>query len=186
MGSKRWMLANGLGHLLRDETSKPGLRFFDLFAGSGAVASFVAQKSDVEVHAFDLQTFCISLCEAVITRTSQLEPSEIWPDWSLNAQRYPPPSERPRSKYSVGSESRAAVADLLQSVAMKGATAIVTFPDKKCSNGISSYHLEETARKHFRSITRKTVRGRFSTLGGNGDHRDARQPSSELILLLRP
>lgn len=100
--------------------------------------------------------------------------------------RYPPPEERPRSKYSVGSESREAISDLLKKVAERGGTAIVTFPDKKCSNGISGNILERIAEDHFSKVTRKVVRGRFSTLGGNGKHREARQPSSELVLLLKP
>jgi adenine-specific DNA methylase len=100
--------------------------------------------------------------------------------------RYPPPAERPRSRYSVASESREAVSDLLATISARGATAIVTFPDKKCSNGISSYLLEKLGRVHFREVERKIVRGRFSTLGGNGQHRDARQPSAELVLILRP
>ena len=100
--------------------------------------------------------------------------------------RYPPFAERPRSKYSVGSESREAISELLEKVAEKGATTILTFPDKKCSNGISSYLLERIGREHFGEVERKIVRGRFSTLGGDGQHRDARQPSTELVLVLRP
>ena len=100
--------------------------------------------------------------------------------------RYPPAVERPRSKYSVFSESRQEISRLIEQVAARGATAIVTFPDKKCSNGISSYLLEKLGREHFRLVDRRSIRGRFSTLGGNGKHRDARQPSAELVLILRP
>jgi adenine-specific DNA-methyltransferase len=100
--------------------------------------------------------------------------------------RYPPSTERPRSKYSVSSESREAIEELLTKIAENGATAIITFPDKKCSNGISSYWIEKIARREFRTLERKVVRGRFSTLGGDGQHRDARQASAELVLVLRP
>jgi adenine-specific DNA-methyltransferase len=374
MGSKRWMLENGLGHLLRDEVPKAG-RFIDLFTGSSAVASFVAQKTDRAVHAYDLQEFCASLAGSVVSRTEPLNSELIWTDWlertiellhkngryekaakpfvelknftrkvvaeareacsgemnlvithaygghyfshsqtlwidalrqslpidanekrvSLAALiraasqcvaapghtaqpfqptrtakrflhegwkrdicakvqttlreicgefatvegtasvadantavesvmekdlvfidppysgvhysrfyhvletiargqcgeisgigRYPPPEERPRSKYSLATESGDAISDLLKKVAQRGATAIVTFPYKKCSNGISGKWLEKIAAEHFQKVERKVVRGRFSTLGGDGQHREARQPSFELVLVLRP
>jgi adenine-specific DNA-methyltransferase len=374
MGSKRWMLENGLGHLLRDEVPS-GRRFVDLFTGSGAVASFVSQKIEIPVQAFDIQEFCVVLARTTISRVRKIDGSDLWMEWQnravkllkskkrhtastaevvplrdftqavvyeerarckderdfplvraygghyfsyaqalwldalraclptnpthrdtalaaliqaasqcaaapghtaqpfqptrsakpfvhegwrkdipsrtksalvfLSSQhakhkgsatvadaneaaklvndedvvfvdppysgvhysrfyhvletiargtssevsgvgRYPPPSERPRSKYSLRSEAREAISDLLQSVAEKGATAIVTFPDKKCSNGISSYLLRKISSEHFRKVEQKVVRGRFSTLGGDGEHRDARQPSAELVLILRP
>ena len=100
--------------------------------------------------------------------------------------RYPPVRERPWSKYSVQSESRCAVTDLLKLVAARGATAIVTFPDKKCSNGISSHLLRQLAAEYFSEVQCKSVLGRFSTLGGDGAHRAARQASRELIMVLRP
>lgn len=100
--------------------------------------------------------------------------------------RYPPPRERPRSRYSVQTESREAISELLKTVAANGATAIVTFPDKRCSNGISSYYLRQVAEKAFATVECKTIKGRFSTLGGDGSHRDARQASQELVMVLRP
>jgi hypothetical protein len=100
--------------------------------------------------------------------------------------RYPPAKERPRSKYSVQTESRCAVTELLKLVAAQGATAIVTFPDKKCSNGISSHLLRGVAAEYFGQVRCKSVLGRFSTLGGDGAHRSARQASRELIMVLRP
>lgn len=375
MGSKRTMLKNGLGHLLRDEAAS-GRRFVDLFTGSGAVASFVAQNCDIPVLAVDIQAFAVALARAVVARTDAIDVKILWSSWASRAEkelksrrlysaanaplpntrsfgrtfvtdcrgacenansdfqitqaygghyfsphqaywfdalrltlpttkaeryvalaaligaasqcaaspghtaqpfqptstakqflleawnrpvlgrthvqlaevarqfaqvqgraivsdankavaglregdivfidppysgvhysrfyhvletvcrggcgevtgvgRYPPTEERPQSKYSRQSEARDAVSSLLKAVAAKGATAIVTFPDKKCSNGISSYHLRQVAREFFSSVQCKTVQGRFSTLGGDGSHREARQASRELIMTLRP
>lgn len=99
--------------------------------------------------------------------------------------RYPPLKERPVSSYSRPSESRQAIEELFQSLANVGCTSIVTFPAGECSNGLSGSIVERLARKHF-AVTRKTVKTRFSTLGGNNNLRSARQLSREMILLLRP
>ena len=48
MGSKRLMLQNGLGTLIKEETPKYE-RFVDLFAGASFVAWFVAQNTDASV-----------------------------------------------------------------------------------------------------------------------------------------
>lgn len=88
MGSKRWMLKNGLGHLIHDEirTSK---RFVDLFSGSGAVAQFAAtSEHSVEVVAFDLQLFCVVLAQSVIGRNVVINPEPIWAAWHKRAQVY--------------------------------------------------------------------------------------------------
>jgi len=107
------------------------------------------------------------------------------------AGRYPPWDERPWSRYSVPSKSRTAISELLEKIAEKGATAIVTFPDKLCSNGISSYLLRKLGREYFERVGERVVRGKFSTLGGTSDcsrnkeaRRAARQHANELMLLL--
>ena len=69
MGSKRAMLTNGLGHLI-DEKTRGRQRFVDLFCGSGAVSSFVAQRAKLPVLASDLQEYATTLTEAIICRTS--------------------------------------------------------------------------------------------------------------------
>ncbi len=102
------------------------------------------------------------------------------------AGRYPSPMERPRSSYSLKTESSIAITDLFKIIASKGATAIVTFPDKKCSNGLSGDLLRDLGKQYFKKIEEKVIHGRFSTLGGNGTNRNARQSSEELVLLLRP
>ena len=86
MGSKRWMLQNGLGTLLRAECAD-AKRFVDLFAGSGAVACFVAQQTDLPVLASDLQMFSVILTEAIIARDKSLDADRIWEEWFATARR---------------------------------------------------------------------------------------------------
>lgn len=85
MGSKRWMLKNGLGTLLRAECAD-AKRFVDLFAGSGAVACFVAEKTSLPVLASDLQEFSVVLTEAIIGREKTLDADGIWAEWSEQAK----------------------------------------------------------------------------------------------------
>lgn len=105
--------------------------------------------------------------------------------------RYPAVEFRPRSRYSIASESAMALAELFESVSSQGARAIVTFPVHTCSNGLSGDIVREIARHHFH-IREQTVKSRFSSLGGTGDSRDneagraARNRASELMLVLRP
>src|SRR5882762_2445994 len=84
MGSKRAMLANGLGEMLRAE-AEGVKRFADLFVGSGAVAWYVAENFGCHVIAADLQTFAVALAEAVIGRNTAIPPEPVWQDWSRNA-----------------------------------------------------------------------------------------------------
>ena len=105
--------------------------------------------------------------------------------------RYPNASERPRSRYSVKTESVSAFEKLLRSVSKKGVSAIVTFPAHVCSNGLSGDEAKRIAKQYF-SVRAKTVHSKFSTLGGNkkavgkGNGRAARQQAEELILILKP
>lgn len=99
--------------------------------------------------------------------------------------RYPAPSERPASAFSRKSESVSAVERLLEGLSESGVRVIFTFPMGKSSNGLSGKLIEECASKFFK-IDRKSVKSRFSTLGGNNSNRDARLDSRELILLLKP
>jgi len=84
MGSKRWMLQNGLGEILRSECSAAE-RFVDLFAGSGAVACYVAQNCSLPVLASDLQEFSVVLTRAIIARQSALDIEPIWTKWLEDA-----------------------------------------------------------------------------------------------------
>lgn len=105
--------------------------------------------------------------------------------------RYPACELRPRSRYSVKSESAEALGDLLETVAFHGARAVLTFPDHNCSNGLSGKSVHEIAAKHF-WVRKQQVDSKFSTLGGTGDHRgneagrSPRKHAQELILVLKP
>ena len=97
--------------------------------------------------------------------------------------RYPPPSDRPASLYSQKSKSNKAIADLLATLSGNGCRVIVTFPGKQCSNGLSGDEIENIAGEFFR-VERKSIRSKFSTLGGNKIHRTARHQLEEYILML--
>lgn len=99
--------------------------------------------------------------------------------------RYPPPEERPASRYSKKTEAGTAIRDLLASIAGSGCKAVLTFPNDSCSNGLSGALVEEMSRTYFK-VTRRSVTTRFSTLGGNTLNRDARRVADELVLLLAP
>ncbi len=71
MGSKRSMLKNGLGKLLLSE-SKYHDRFVDLFTGAAFVARFVAENTDWQVWAVDLQKYSTVLAQAVIERIAPI------------------------------------------------------------------------------------------------------------------
>jgi adenine-specific DNA-methyltransferase len=88
MGSKRWMLGNGLGHLIQDEL-KSAKRFVDLFSGSASVAHFAAtSRGAVPVIACDIQQFSVVLAGAVITRTEAFDPEPVWRAWHQRARQY--------------------------------------------------------------------------------------------------
>ena len=105
--------------------------------------------------------------------------------------RYPDRKKRPRSKYSVISESAEALEQLLESISSHGARAILTFPDHECSNGLSGKAVREIAQRYFH-VNETQVASKFSTLGGTGYEettelgRDARQHAQELMLVLDP
>lgn len=100
--------------------------------------------------------------------------------------RYPDISKRPRSDYSNVGQAEAALRKLLQGIAMKSCTVILTFPSGDASNGLSGNKIKEIANNWFNVEDHSTIKGTFSTLGGNNANRDARTKSSELILLMRP
>lgn len=99
--------------------------------------------------------------------------------------RYPPYAERPQSHYSVKSASRLAITELLEILAARDCTVVLTFPSGEASNGLSGGWIYRQARRLFH-VSRRTVSTRFSTLGGNGKNRDARKDAKELILVLKP
>ncbi|MEN6560914.1 MAG: DNA adenine methylase [Acidobacteriota bacterium] len=103
MGSKRWMLKNGLGDLICAQ-AKSATRFIDLFTGSGAVACFAAQRTSLPVKAYDLQGFAVVLAEAVIGRDKACDANQIWADWFDSAQRFRKEHRIPRAEKLTRSE----------------------------------------------------------------------------------
>lgn len=101
------------------------------------------------------------------------------------AGRYPPPTDRPQSAFSIQSQSENAFQKLMSTIAARGASAMVTFPAGPSSNGLSGKRVREISGDLF-AIEEEKVSSRFSTLGGDRHHRSARQDAEELILTLRP
>lgn len=97
--------------------------------------------------------------------------------------RYPSLSERPQSEYSNVGTSKKALIRLLEKLGETGAKLIFTFPEKVCSNGLSGDFIKEVASEWF-TIETITSNSKFSTLGGNNIHRDARVHYNELVLIL--
>jgi adenine-specific DNA methylase len=85
MGSKRLMLQNGLGTLIKEESPKYK-RFVDLFSGASFVAWFAAQNTDTSVVAVDLQKYSLVLAESVLSRTESIENKSIINDWIKKAE----------------------------------------------------------------------------------------------------
>lgn len=99
--------------------------------------------------------------------------------------RYPPQIERPRSQYSLKSQASIAMTTLLQDLANTGCRVVLTFPFQGASNGVDGQGLVDMAKELF-EVDICIVHSRFSTLGGNGYNRRARQPTKELLLTMRP
>ena len=99
--------------------------------------------------------------------------------------RYPPRAVRPRSRYSVPTESQNALYQLLRTIADRGCGVLVTFPAGKASNGLCGDDVISMASEWF-SIDHAIIESRFSTLGGNSRNRSARMKSEELLLSLNP
>lgn len=103
--------------------------------------------------------------------------------------RYPPIGERPSSKYSQKTTAALAIQELLFALAEREVSAIITFPDHECSNGLDAEMIKAIASELFKTKTKK-VTSVFSTLGGpasggNGP-RVARRSADEMILCLEP
>jgi len=103
--------------------------------------------------------------------------------------RYPPLNERPSSQYSQKKTSLAAIQELLLTLAERDVSAIVTFPDHECSNGMDASMIKSVASKIFK-IKSQRVSSVFSTLGGPASKshgsRLARLSADEMILCLEP
>lgn len=99
--------------------------------------------------------------------------------------RYPALEERPRSRFSLRSESAQALEELIEELASRGTTALLTFPAADCSNGLGGDEVIAATKVCYRDVRIKKVKTRFSTLGGNGTARPARNIGEELILLMK-
>jgi len=80
MGSKRAMLSNGLGEMLRAEAVNYS-RVVDLFGGASAVSWFAAQELKKPVLTVDLQTYSAVMARAVLSRTKPIDAEEMWDKW---------------------------------------------------------------------------------------------------------
>ncbi|XWW47894.1 DNA adenine methylase [Fibrella sp. USSR17] len=65
------MLKNGLGSMILNQAEKSN-RIFDPFCGSAAVTWFIAQNTNKQVYAGDLQQYSVELANSVLLRTSPL------------------------------------------------------------------------------------------------------------------
>jgi len=81
------MLAGTLGDHLRDLAPSHD-RFVDLFAGSGAVAKFVATQVHVPVVAVDLMQFSGRIAAATIERTRQVDGPTLTTRWKQRATEW--------------------------------------------------------------------------------------------------
>lgn len=80
MGSKSYMLKNGLGQKILRLLEKSN-NFVDLFSGSGSVSAFAATNSSAKVTSVDLQHYSKYLCASIICRTKaivDLNPIDNW------------------------------------------------------------------------------------------------------------
>ncbi len=98
--------------------------------------------------------------------------------------RYPSTERRPKSDYSMTGKSSSAFNNILQKISEKKASAIVTFPAQRCSNGLSGSIVKEIALNYF-NVSHEIIKGKFSTMGGNNNTRPARHASEELVLVLK-
>jgi adenine-specific DNA-methyltransferase len=80
MGSKRFMLNNGLGELIRAQLPY-ARRVVDPFCGAGSVVYFVAQNSGKRIIAGDLQKYAVVLANAVIGRNYPVDIKWLEDSW---------------------------------------------------------------------------------------------------------
>lgn len=99
--------------------------------------------------------------------------------------RYPAIVLRPRSAYSLKMQAWNTMMNLLESLASRGCRVILTFPYCTASNGINGAELTKVATRLFQ-VSSDVVESRFSTLGGDGRNRKARQATKEIVAVMKP
>src|SRR4030042_4164247 len=80
MGSKRIMLANGLGNLIR-ERAQYANRIVDLCCCASNIAWYSAENTMCPVYAVDLQSYAVILAKAVVERDYDIDPSQLQINW---------------------------------------------------------------------------------------------------------
>lgn len=105
MGSKTTLLGGELGDILLNQ-SADARRFVDLFAGSGTVAHFMAQRTDLPVLSVDLQEYARVFAASIIERTSSLADDASLAAWSASDEPTDgePPDQGPLTGALVRSE----------------------------------------------------------------------------------
>ena len=99
--------------------------------------------------------------------------------------RYPPTDLRPRSNYSMASQSLEIISELLSTIRTRKSNVLITYPVELTSNGISGNQIVDVAKQWF-NVEYTTLDSHFSTLGGNTRNRSARKSSREMIMYLAP
>ena len=85
MGSKVSMLQAGLSGIISDVLAAQPPRFVDLFAGSGAVARWVAENHAIPVDAVDVQLYG-KLLSSVIVERNEKASAAVLNDWITSSQ----------------------------------------------------------------------------------------------------
>lgn len=85
MGSKKYLLANGLGKLIIKKAKK-SKRFIDLFSGSSEVVWFAAKNINNKIIAGDLQEYSVVLARSVLLRTKEYDTRYLKDKW-INSSR---------------------------------------------------------------------------------------------------
>jgi adenine-specific DNA-methyltransferase len=85
MGNKTKMLPL-LGEILRHHSKDAG-KIADPFCGSASVAWYLAQHTDKEIIAGDIQSFAVARARAVVERTEVIDPTELIKNWFSRADK---------------------------------------------------------------------------------------------------
>ena len=80
MGSKRYMLRNGLAVLLEKEIPQ-AKRFVDPFCGGGSVVHHVAEKYNIPTLSSDVQQYAIILSGAITLRNKVVDSGSLTDSW---------------------------------------------------------------------------------------------------------
>lgn len=85
MGSKSFMLQNGLGDRIK-VGAKKARRVVDLFSGAAHISWFAAQNTKKPILAVDLQGYSKILAESVLLREHEIDPDRLVASWIEKAE----------------------------------------------------------------------------------------------------